>query len=311
MAFYLPKIYGETTMKTNFCSYCRTKLEEGMKFCPKCGAKISAAQKQKPKLIKKEAKIKRDVNINKINHKIELKNNQKLIVKNSLIAAVFFALIAALTLLEQSPLAALWYLTLLSFFLTIISLIIAWMTHGRAKKLQTLISGENLLASWHLTPKQKKQYVNYLFEQKRGQNIAILLSISIITVIVFVTFILFIDEGKLAMLGVMFALILFLALFAFGMPFYYRYQNNKGDGQVLIGAKYTYINGYFHNWDYPLSGLSKIKIIKKPFYGIDLVYYYTDRTLQHQEEILIPANKEIDLHSLVNSMREANFKGHI
>ncbi len=293
-------------MKIKYCPNCGTKLEDGMKFCPKCGAKIATTQRQEPRQnIEREGK-RTNIYIDKINQKIEIENNQDSIVKKSLIAATFFALLTIMTLLDWSPIAGLWYITIISFFLTMVSLIIAWMTRGRAKKLQTLISGENLLASWHLTPEQKKQYVNYLFEQKRGQNIVILLSISIITVIVFVTFILFIDEGKLAMLGVMFALIIFLALFAFGMPLYYRYQNNKGDGQVLIGAKYAYINGFFHNWDYPLSGLSKIKIIKKPFYGIDLVYYYTDRTLQHREEILIPANKEVELHSLVNSMKEAN-----
>lgn len=182
------------------------------------------------------------------------------------------------------------------------------MFRGRAKKLQTLISGDNLLAYWRLTPEQKKQYVNYLYEQKRGQNIVILFFTSIIIVVVFVTFILFIDEEKLIMLGAMLGLIFFLALFAFAMPLYYRYQNNKGDGQVLIGTKYAYINGYFYNWDYPLSGLSKINIIKKPFYGIDLVFYYTDRTIQHQYEILIPANNEVELQSLVKSMRETNAK---
>jgi len=291
-----------------FCSNCGKELPNGVRFCPKCGAKILTVQKEEPSQSQKRVENQLDMNINKINQKIELGNNQDSIVKKSLIVATFFALLTIMTFVDISPIAGLWYITIISFFLTIASLIVAWMFRGRAEKLQALISGDNLLASWHLTQEQKKQYVNYLFEERKGQNTVILFSISIIIVIVFVTFILFIDEGKLAMLGVMFGLILFLALFAFGMPLYYRYQNNKGDGQVLIGAKYAYINGFFHNWDYPLSGLSKIKIIKKPFYGIDLVYYYTDRTLQHKEEILIPANKEVELHSLVDSMRAANSK---
>ena len=136
----------------------------------------------------------------------------------------------------------------------------------------------------------------------------ILFSISFIAIIVFGLFILFIDEGKLAMLGVLAGLIVFLTLFAFGMPYYYRYKNNKGDGHILIGAKYAYINGYFHNWDFPLSGLSKIKIINEPFYGIHLTYYYTDRTLNHSEELFIPANENINLNEIIQSLKSLNNK---
>ena len=295
-------------MKIKYCPHCGAKLEDGMKFCPKCGEKIDISQNQEVKYNQNKLEKNVNISIDKINQKIELENNQDSIAKRSLIVASIFALLTIMTLVDWSPIAGLWYITIISFFLTMASLIVAWMFRGRAEKLQSLISGDNLLASWHLSPEEKKQYVNYLFKQSIDKNIVILFSISVIIVIVFVTFIIFIDEGKLAMLGVMFGLILFLALFAFGMPLYYRYQNSKGDSEVLIGAKYAYINGFFHNWDYPLSGLSKIKIIKEPFYGIDLIYYYTDRTLQHQEEILIPVNKEVELHSIVNSMREANLR---
>ena len=151
-------------------------------------------------------------------------------------------------------------------------------------------------------------YINYFYEQEKEKNRAILFSISLISVIIFGIFILVIDEGKLAMFGVWIALMLFLSFFAFIMPIYYRNSNRKKDGRILIGAKYASINGYFHNWDFILSGLSRIKIIKEPFYGINLVYYYTDRTFRHSEEIFIPANEEIDLETLVASMRELNPK---
>jgi hypothetical protein len=51
-----------------------------------------------------------------------------------------------------------------------------------------------------------------------------------------------------------------------------------------------------------------IKVIQEAFYGIDLTYYYTDRTLKHQEEILIPANEELDLKPLVQAMKKLNAK---
>ena len=296
-------------MSIHYCPHCGAKLEEGMKFCPKCGEKIPSADDQEAVssnevLDRQPIVSKKD--IEKINRKLTIENNQDSIVKKSLILAGIFALLMIMPFMDWSPLAGLWALTMISLFLMIASLIVAWMFRGRSQKLQTLISGENLLSSWTLTSVQKEKYIDHLFKEQIGKNIIVLSSIAVITVIVFGVFILFIDEGKLTMLGVMVGLIFFLALFAFGMPFYYRYSNRKGDGQVLLGSKYAYINGYFHNWDYPLSGLSKIKVIKEPFYGIDLTYFYTDRTLQHQEEILIPANEELDLKPLVQAMKKQN-----
>lgn len=229
-------------------------------------------------------------------------------MKKSYLFLIIFGLLTVLPHLEWSFVAGYWALSFISFFLFISSVVIMWMFRSRSEKLQTLVSGENLLAQWTLTPEQKENYINYFYEQEKEKNRAILFSISLISVIIFGIFILVIDEGKLAMFGVWIALMLFLSFFAFIMPIYYRNSNRKKDGRILIGAKYASINGYFHNWDFILSGLSRIKIIKEPFYGINLVYYYTDRTFRHSEEIFIPANKEIDLKALVASMRELNPK---
>lgn len=298
-------------MKINYCPNCGVKLEKEVKFCSKCGTEILAPQSSKsdkPEHTSKETSARKNDDLKAINKKIGLDNNQELMVKRFYIITAILGILTILPFMEWSPIAGVWAIAFVSFFLFISSLIIMWMFRGRSQKLQTLISGENLLAEWTLSPEQKSNYINYFYEQEKGKNMAILFSISFIALIVFGIFILFIDEGKLAMLGVLVGLILFLAFFAFVMPIYYKNSNQKGDGKVLIGAKYAYINGYFHNWDFILSGLSRIKIIKEPFYGINLVYYYTDRTLEHSEEIFIPANEDVDLESLVVSMKELNPK---
>ena len=102
---------------------------------------------------------------------------------------------------------------------------------------------------------------------------------------------------------VMIILIALIALFAFGMPKYYRAKNAKGDGNVLIGKKYAYINGYFHNWDFPLSGIKKAHLIQQPFYGIHIKYYYTDRTFTNTEELNIPAPQNVDLQDIVSKLK--------
>jgi len=297
------------TIKANYCPNCGAKLERGVKFCQKCEAEVPSFREDKTNSTNQNTKEKPAIStLETINHRITIENNQQTTVNRLWIAVGVFAILMILPFMEWSPVAGFWALAFISFFLFLSSLIIAWMFRSRSKKLQKLISGESLLAEWTLTPQQKENYINYLYEQEKGKNLAILFSITFVAIIVFGIFILVIDEGKLAMLGVLAGLILFLSFFAFVMPIYYRNSNRKGDGKILIGAKYAYINGYFHNWDFILSGLSRIKVIKKPFYGIDLVYYYTDRTLRHSEEIMIPANEGVDLEGLVQSMKELNPK---
>jgi RNA polymerase subunit RPABC4/transcription elongation factor Spt4 len=282
-------------MGTKFCSNCGYKLSDEIQFCPNCGLKITI-ENTNSKLLE----------LDKINKRIALHNNQSSIVKKAWYAAALFFILTILPFQEWSPVTGAWALAFISFFLFLFSLVVVFMFRSREKKLETLITGEKLLANWVLSQKQKEKYVSYLFKQEIEKNKIILLSISFAAIIVWGIFILFIDEGKLAMVLILLGLLIFLSLFAFGMPYYYKIKNRKGDGHILIGTKFAYINGFFHNWDFPLSGLKKIKVIEKPFYGIELVYFYTDRTFSHSEELLIPADENIDLDVLVKTMKVQN-----
>jgi len=297
-------------MKTIYCPNCGSKLNNDAKFCTSCGEKINNNQKGNIEESKNSSfnSNTSPSNFEKVNKKIAVQNSESKIVKRSWYVAGFFLLIIVIAFMDLDSLPIHPAFVMLSIFFLIMSLVIGFMFRSREKKLQTLITGESLVAEWTLTKEQKKSYVNNLFKYESGKNLIILFSIGSIAIIVFGVFILFIDEGKLAMFFVLLGLIAFLASFAFGMPFYYKLKNARGDGNILIGAKYAYINGYFHNWDFPLSGLKKIKIIKEPFYGINLVYYYTDRTLSHSEELFIPAPKDINLKELITTLKELNAK---
>ncbi|WP_456424197.1 zinc-ribbon domain-containing protein [Lutibacter sp.] len=295
-------------MKTIYCTNCGEAITKNAKFCPSCGEKINNKQKENLEEPKNASFNPNTTpsNFEKVNKKIAIQNSESNIVKRSWYAAGFFLLIIVIAFMDLDSLPVHPAFVMLSIFFLIMSLVIGFMFRSREKKLQTLITGENLVAEWTLTKEQKKNYVNYLFKYESGKNLIILFSIGLIAIVVFGVFILFIDEGKLAMFLVLLGLIAFLSVVAFGMPFYYRMKNARGDGNILIGAKYVYINGYFHNWDFPLSGLKKIKIMKNPFYGIHLVYYYTDRTLSHSEELFIPAPKDVDLKKLIGTLKELN-----
>lgn len=294
-------------MKTIYCTNCGEAITKDTKFCPSCGKKTNNNQKENLEESKNSSfnpNTSSSNNFSKINNEISGRNNTKIIKY----ITGFFLLIVILAFMDLDMLPIHPAIAFISFFIVLSSIVIGYMFKSRKEKKQTLISGENLLAEWTLTSEQKENYASYLFEHEKNKNTFILYSISAIAIVVFGIFILVIDEGKLFMFLVLIGLILFLASFAYGMPYYYKIRNTKGDGKILIGAKYAYINGYFHNWDFPLSGLKKIKIIENPFHGIYLVYYYTDRTLSHSEELFIPAPKNINLKELIATLKELNTK---
>ena len=296
-----------------FCTNCGEKLNDGAKFCTVCGQKTISVKKKnetpKPITIKQETSQISSVakaRIDYINRKITLENNQSSVVKKACYFASFFVLIIVIGFSDLDFLPIHPAIVMISIFFLMASLITGYMFRSRESKLQNLISGDHLLAEWALSTEQKKEYAHYLFKQKVNKNIFILFSIVAIVVIVFGIFILVIDEGKFAMFMVFIGLIVFLSFFAFGMPFYYKMKNSNGDGQILIGSKYAYINGYFHNWAFPLSGLSKVKKINEPFNGLNLTYYYIDLTLKHSEELIIPANEGVDIESLITDLKYFN-----
>ena len=312
-----------------FCYNCGQELAGNEKFCGHCGARqetetgvvIQGQPEETPPSVKKvttndlsqtdsafssEKKTtlpRQEFDYGKINQNLKVKNSQSRIVKGALWVTLAAVAVVVATALEGSPLYKMHVLSFIACFIALSGLVTAWIFRLRAKKLATLISGENVVAAWQLSREEKSAYAGYLFSFERSKNLGILGIITFLIVVIFGLFILFIDEAKGAMALVALGLILLLSLFALGMPVYYRQRNLAGDGIILIGRKFAYVNGFFHNWDFPLSGIQKVKPIEKPFHGLYLQYYYYDRTLKNTEELHIPAPPAIDLRELARLLK--------
>ena len=323
-----------------FCYNCGEALAGNEKFCGSCGARQDAGAPSSTSevpgvpgqpeasegsegyasAVKKE--IRRDLrekaqgtteqktslphlefDYRKINQNLKVRNSQSRIVRGALWVTLGAVILILLTLSEDSPLHNMFALAFIGGFIALTGLITAWIFKLRAKKLATLISGETVVAAWQLDDAEKTAYASYLFSFEKSKNLGILGITTLFIVVIFGLFILFIDEGKGAMALVAVGLILLLSLFALGMPVYYRQRNLHGDGIILIGRKFAYVNGFFHNWDFPLSGIQKVKPIEKPFHGLYLQYYYYDRTLKNTEELHIPATHETDLQELTRVLK--------
>lgn len=292
------------------CKNCGSQLATENYFCPYCGIKQPEYSSEEIETKEAHGLIQErrnttdgDIDFQKINGRLKVKNSQQKAVVISLIVSLIGVILTFLTFNEGSPLYKAYAVTLISIFIAFAGLIVALILRSRAKKMKTLISGENVIASWQLSHQKKTEYANFLFQNEKEKNKAIMWITTVLIVVIFGIFILVMDEGKGVMFLVMIALIGIIAAFALGMPAFYRKKNLNGDGVILIGRKFAYINGFFHNWDFPLSGIEKVKMIEKPFHGLYIQYYYFDRTLKNREELNIPASPDIDLGHIVSLLK--------
>ncbi len=237
----------------------------------------------------------------------QLKNSQTSIANIFWVLTVFFAVLSVFPFIEGNMVSGFWAMAFISFFLTLCSCSIALIFLSRSKKMAKLLAGDRLLAQWELDDQTLHQYVAAQAMSNTEKNKAIMGLITVLFGLITIPFLFLLEGDEMAgFLLIMGTTLLMVFIASRFFPWYYHRQNLKGDRQILIGEKYAYLNGYFHNWDFPLSGLSKITIIKKPFYGLHLTYYYTDRTFKHTHDLKIPAPAGMDLQPLIGLIRKGN-----
>ena len=219
------------------------------------------------------------------------------------------AVLMILPFVNENPLTGIWALAFLGIFLSVAFFIVSLVFRGRARKMEKLKSGEKLLVHLELDSEMIKNYAETLRTDGKEKSKAIMWVIGILFLIVTTIFLFFLeDDERLGFIAIIGSVVIVVFAASRFFPWYYYHRNLKGDGQILIGEKYAYFNGYLHNWDYPLSGLTRVKAIKKPFHGIYLSYYYTDRTWQHSHEIKFPLPKNFDPKPIVERLRSSNKK---
>lgn len=286
---------------SKFCPNCGFALLPEAKFCPSCGAQVPDFKLDRAEIQDSPPDSSSE---NKLKFPFPIKNKEKTISQRSFILFILFSVLAYLPFLEETGLSGFWAVTLIGGLGALTALIVFILFRSRAKKMQSLISGDQVLASWELDAALKAVFIDHLFTHERSKNKVMFFITVILITVIFGLFIAFIEDGKVEMALVGVVLIALLGGFAFLMPSIYRSKNLKGDGIVLIGKNFAYINGFFHNWDFALSGITKCKVIKEPFHGIYIQYYYTDRTLTNTEELQIPAPRGMDLNFLVRKLKK-------
>ena len=169
------------------------------------------------------------------------------------------------------------------------------------------MSGEKLIAHWQMDREMLLRFSEETSRTQKEKSKALLWIVSIFFIVFSIAFLFILEDNeRIPFLGIMLSVYLIIFVSARFFPWLYRRKNLLGDALVLIGSKYIYINGYFHNWDFPMSGLSKLKETKTPFRGIHMVYFYTDRTGRNTFQLKIPVPKGIDTKQLILRLKSEN-----
>jgi hypothetical protein len=236
----------------------------------------------------------------------KVENKQAKTVRLALIWSVFAILFIVLPFYGGNPLSDLWGISFIALFILISCLVVAAVYQSRSVKMKNLLNRTELLANWQLDREMKNRYIAEMSRELHSRSKTLLWVMSGFFLLFTVFFLSILEDNRpvfLMIMGSAYTLIFASAKF---FPSHYIRKNKRGDGLVLIGSKYAYINGDFHNWDFPLSGLSGIQPISEPFSGIGLVYYYTVRNSVQTQELRIPVPETIDSEKLIAQIQTEN-----
>lgn len=234
----------------------------------------------------------------------KIKNKQKIIARKAWMMAILFSILTLLPFFGNTCLAGSWWLSFVAFFLTLAGIVTALIFGSRSRKMKKLLNREQLIAQWQLDRESLKSFADENFRIQQNRNKVLLRITGVFFALVTIIFLFFLDKDeRLFFLGIMFSVFLIVLAFALLMPHWYRYCNKKGNGAVLIGKKYLYLNGTFHNWDFPMSRFEKAEETVTPFRGIILAYRYTDRTGSHRCELKIPVPVNVDIKMLIRQIK--------
>lgn len=255
-----------------FCYECGYELSEEMKFCPKCGTSVkvdepneddgfditeSNHQGLKPLSLEKNTSITLKFS--------NIKNNQWVIARISMfISLVAFVAVVLPFINEDIDIAA--YggaMIMVGLLFGITSFFVYFLFRKRAKILDELIAGKNILLHWKYDEKTWREYNENALKAKKTKNKATFIIITVVMVIV-VGILLFatnFSEGALVTAVIM-AVVWFLVFIAAYVGTYQSYNKLKNrQGEAILSKKVLWLSGELHIWETWGTRLEKFKYI--------------------------------------------------
>jgi len=181
--------------------------------------------------------------------------------------------VAGLVLILLPPLASLDMmafgvaLQFLGLFLIVVGLVTAIVFGLRARRLNAILAGQNLLAHWVYPPEQLHARAQRDFQEAKERNRYLFLLVAGWTVACIVLFMALgfwrgqADRMPL-FVGIMVGVLLLVGAFALTMPYVHYRRARRSSGEAYIATNALFIDGVLHTWDRPLAGLGGVSLIE-------------------------------------------------
>lgn len=232
-----------------FCSACGNKLEEGARFCGKCGAKVetdltppSPQKTPKPKSQRPTGGFDtRDIPNPEHGYA-----NIGLAISGVAVLMMAAGITGMVDMMNGGG-----ALILIGFFLLIMGFVVFGIYKKRARLLDTILKGDEVLARWQYSATEWRRFTEEAFADRKANNKAMFILIAVIMVVVVLGLLIAtgFDEASIIVAIGMAGFLAFLALIAVltvWLP--YRRRSQIEQGRVLIAQRGLWVEGDFHEW---------------------------------------------------------------
>ncbi|MDY0041446.1 MAG: hypothetical protein RBS57_14135 [Desulforhabdus sp.] len=163
----------------------------------------------------------------------------------------------------------------IGFFVLLVGLVGLAMFGWQMHILRNILSGKDLLAHWRYDSEEWKRFVEWEFQEEKGEKTGLWLFISAIIVVVGLGFLLIMRDAAAAWVFLfMLGLIPLLWIIAVLLPRLTYRHNIKGPGEVYIGTAGLYMNGSVHTWRLLGSRFEAAEYREKPLPMLAILYSY-------------------------------------
>jgi len=130
----------------------------------------------------------------------------------------------------------------------ITSFIVIFMYRGRARAVDRMLSGENILAHWKYAEHEWSEYTDKAYQAEASGKWGLYIFVMSIAAVVCFFFWIFVEDSGVIMLGVVGGLAALLAITILITTNYDRWQNRRHLGEAIISRDGVYINRMLHLW---------------------------------------------------------------
>lgn len=201
------------------------------------------------------------------------------------------------------------------FFVALIGLVTAGMFGYRAARLNSIFSGEKLLAHWVYDPAQVEKQAQRDRQETKSANLGLFLVIAGFMLACVVLFTVYgyasgHSDSMPWFIAGMAGVLLILAAFAFGMPYVQYRRAVRSTHEAYVAENGLYINGALHTWNAPLAALDGVSLVED---GAEARLVFSLRyrtgigaTETYTVEVPVPPGQEETARRVEEHFREAN-----